>query len=154
MDASENERITWFRETLSLWPGFEMRVEYEDFLEAALGEGLEWAKIPALIQASFASRGWAWNGVYLRESERALCLVLAAGPPVCAALGLSGGVGSSGMCWDAVLTGRTLCSNDVHAWPGYVSCDGQSGLRTVAGMVCPLRDPTGQWSQGMREKGG
>ena len=47
------------------------------------------------------------------------------------------------MCFDAMLMNQTLITNEVSRWPGYVSCDGPSGLETTAGMVCPIRNGVG-----------
>ncbi len=63
----------------------------------------------------------------------------AAGPPVCHTMEGSGGVGTSGMCFDALLMNQTLVAAEVKRWPGYVSCDGESGLETRSGIVCPIR---------------
>lgn len=104
--------------------------------------GCDWPRLPAQIAAVYAGRGWAWNGIYARHGEE-LRLVAAAGPPVCATLPRRGREGSSGMCWDAVLLGQAVVADRVRRWPGYVSCDGTSGLQTRAGMAIPLRDARG-----------
>ncbi len=111
-----------------------------------------WAQLPGLIHRMLGPRGYAWNGIYARDGED-LRLVAAEGPPVCASLHRvdEGGEGSdqrhlpgrSGMCFDAMIMNQTLVASDVKAWPGYVSCDGESGLATVAGMVCPIRNDQG-----------
>lgn len=133
------------RRGLEHWPG-----EF-DPAERARWEGLAgdldpheepeafWSAFPGRVAARFLDRGWAWNGFYARRSETRLELVAAAGPPVCAHLDRSGGVGESGMCWDGVLLGTPLWADPVSSWPGYVSCDGESGLKTRAGLVVPLR---------------
>lgn len=102
-----------------------------------------WRDIPHWIQAAFTERGWLWNGIYTWYGD-ALHLFAAAGPPVCATLAQHGGIGTSGMCVDAVLMNQTLLANDVKAWPGYVSCDGESGLQTKSGLVVPIRDASRQ----------
>ena len=108
-----------------------------------------WTSVAEAIHGVLASRGWAWNGFYMRHQPDQLLLVGACGPPVCATLDRTGDVGSSGMCWDAILMNQTVVATDVAQWPGYVSCDGESGLGTVAGLVCPVRDergrPVGVW---------
>jgi putative methionine-R-sulfoxide reductase with GAF domain len=70
----------------------------------------------------------------------------AAGPPVCSPLKLEkdGRAGSSGSCWDALLMNQTMAVDDVAQWPGYVSCDGASGLNTVSSIVSPIRDSRGR----------
>jgi len=47
------------------------------------------------------------------------------------------------MCFDAVDQGSLLVARDVKSWPGYVSCDGESGLQTISGMARPLLDAQG-----------
>ena len=100
--------------------------------------------IPATIHRHFGDCGYAWNGIYARIEPDVLTLVAAWGPPVCGELPRQGGLGESGMCWDGILLGRTLFAPQVAQWPGYVSCDGESGLRTVSGLVCPLRTADGR----------
>jgi len=102
-----------------------------------------WKKVPDIIRGAMEGRGWAWNGIYVRRGER-LELFCAAGPPVCHVLERRGGPGTSGMCWDALLMNQTVSAADVKAWPGYVSCDGESGLQTRAGLVCPIRGAGGR----------
>ncbi|MEM7168182.1 MAG: GAF domain-containing protein [Planctomycetota bacterium] len=102
-----------------------------------------WPQVPMLLREHFAELGWEWNGIYALRTG-VLQLVTAAGPPVCATLERTGGVGSSGMCHDAVLMGQAIVAARAKRWPGYVSCDGESGLGTVAGMAVPLRNPGGQ----------
>ena len=100
-------------------------------------------EIPGWIAEGFAEFGWQWNGFYVRD-DRALHLGHAHGPPVCTPLELHGGLFSSGMCWDAILSEQCLVMHKSRPWPGYVSCDGPSGLQTVAGIACPLRDREGR----------
>lgn len=105
------------------------------------------AHLPAWIGERFAARGWAWNGYYRSgPGGDALELGHAFGPPVCTPIprAADGGVTTSGMCWDAMISNQCLLATDVGAWPGYVSCDGTSGLHTAAGLVCPIRNPTGR----------
>ena len=99
----------------------------------------DWAAWPGWVQKQFAERGWEWNGYYVRTADDMMRLGHAAGPPVCGELERLGGPGSSGMCWDAVLLSQPLVTSSVKDWPGYVSCDGASGLKTAAGAVIPLR---------------
>jgi len=60
------------------------------------------------------------------------------------------------MCFDGLLLNQTLVTSSggsanggggrgtgLAPWPGYVSCDTKSGLETLAGIVTPLRDPSG-----------
>lgn len=115
-----------------------------DAIAAILPDGSPWRGLPRIIHSVFGGRGWAWNGIYARHDDRQLILAAAHGPPVCATLDLLGEVGSSGMCWDAILMNQTLVARDVKRWPGYVSCDGESGLATAAGIVCPIRDGEGR----------
>jgi len=108
---------------------------------------------PGAVAATMGELGWAWNGFYVARARadgtHELALGHAHGPPVCSPLEPSGGILSSGMCFDAWWTNQTLVAYDVRAWPGYVSCDAASGLATVAGLVCPVRDargvPIGVW---------
>ncbi|MFN0059209.1 MAG: hypothetical protein ACKVX7_12175 [Planctomycetota bacterium] len=142
----------WMSATLDLVPGGLAAPERDQYrrLIAATRDVLArdpsgrelWATVPQLIQAEFGSRGWRWNGVYARRNG-VLELIVAAGPPVCAQLEPRGGIGRSGMCYDALLMNQTLVAADVRRWPGYVSCDDESGLTTVSGMVCPLRSAFG-----------
>lgn len=125
------------------------RAEYAALIEVAAGlfsDPEPWRQLPAAIRHVFGDRGWAWNGIYARHTEDQLLLVAAAGPPVCATLDApaGAGVGDAGMCWDALLMNQTVVAANVKAWPGYVSCDGESGLATVAGLVCPIRDEDGR----------
>jgi len=39
---------------------------------------------------------------------------------------------------------QTIAVDDVAQWPGYVSCDGASGLNTASSIVCPIRDSEGR----------
>jgi putative methionine-R-sulfoxide reductase with GAF domain len=138
---------SWMTQGFELWPGGlpeERRSEYEWLVArtaAAWTDGPELLRaIPALIRERFGARGFAWNGIYALAAPRTLELFAAAGPPVCHELERSGGAGSSGMCWDCILMGQTLIAADVSRWPGYVSCDAESGLATAAGICCPIRD--------------
>jgi len=120
--------------------------------ELIAGEKELWRELPGAIRALYAPFGWEWNGIYaLRGTEprRRLELAAAAGPPVCATIEeRPGGLGASGMCFDALLAGHALVAGDVRRWPGYVSCDGESGLRTVAGLAVPLAAPPGAARRG------
>ena len=107
-------------------------------LEECEGHDL-YQRLPRAIQSVFERRGWDWNGIYALDGDK-LKLFAAAGPPVCAELDRSGGVGESGMCFDALGMNQTLVTDDPKKWPGYVSCDGESGLQTAAGIVSPIRD--------------
>lgn len=115
--------------------------------ELVAGERELWKELPAAIQGLYEPFGWAWNGIYaLRGSapRRRLELVAAAGPPVCATIDeRPGGLGASGMCFDALHAGHPLLAGDVRRWPGYVSCDGESGLATLAGLAVPIPGPPG-----------
>lgn len=105
-----------------------------------------WALLPAVIQKEMKNFGWAWNGIYHlhgKQPNRRLNLGFAAGPPVCATLEEVPGH-RSGMCFDAVRHGRILVAKDVKKWPRYVSCDGESGLATIASMVRPLLNSIGE----------
>lgn len=141
----------WLTQALDLWPALPSarREEYDALIERVADlvatEPLHvWRRLPMAIQAVFGGRGYAWNGIYARDGDT-LRLFAAAGPPVCASLERSGdrGVGSSGMCFDGLLMNQTLVAARSKDWPGYVSCDGASGLRTVAGIVCPIRNAQG-----------
>ena len=104
-----------------------------------------WARFPAVVQQEMQSFGWAWNGIYHLHGQRPhrrLQLGAAAGPPVCATLEEIPGE-RSGMCFDAVRHGRILVAADVQSWPGYVSCDGESGLATISSIVRPLLNSDG-----------
>ncbi len=106
-----------------------------------------WADLPGEILERYEQFGWAWNGIYAQRGTapaRRLELVSAAGPPVCASIEeQGGGFGSSGMCFDALLSGHPVAAADVKRWPGYLSCDRTSGLQTVAGLVVPIHGPKG-----------
>ena len=136
---------TWMRHTLALdvRAAPPERAGEHELVVGALAEVLEagrspWTSLPEIVQRVFAPRGWAWNGIYVLRDGR-LELASAAGPPVCHTIERTGGVGTSGMCFDALLMNQTLVAADVKRWPGYVSCDGESGLETRSGMVCPIR---------------
>ena len=109
----------------------------ESFLEEA---SFPWSCLPATIQEIFGPRGWAWNGIYVDREDR-LELFAAAGPPVCHTLEKGEG---TGMCADGLRMNQTLVAADVKSWPGYVSCDGESGLATRSGIVCPIRTGRGE----------
>lgn len=149
--AAPSEAIAgWLAQALDLAPARvapERRAEYDELTRRtcvlAANGGFRWSWVPGEIRDIFGSRGWAWNGIYTLRDERTLQLYAAAGPPVCGTLELRGGVGTSGMCFDGILMNQTLVAAPVSAWPGYVSCDSESGLATVAGMVVPIRGPSG-----------
>ena len=117
-----------------------------------------WRQIPRAIHDIFASRGWGWNGFYVQHGNQLDLAEGAVGPPVCATLFLadSAAVGSSGSCWDAILMNQPIALHDVTGWPGYVSCDGESRLKTVSGLVCPVRDadhrPIAVWDLDAEER--
>lgn len=162
---SRDAFCTWMEQRLEQQPGVapDDRADYAALVEAiadlfSTPRDL-WTRLPEAVHDRFGSRGWAWNGIY--ELERApavsdpgsdpdapvldrLVLRAAKGPPVCSELVRTGGVGSSGMCFDAVLTGQSLAAARTKAWRGYHSCDAESGLSTVAGMVVPIRDRAGR----------
>lgn len=100
-------------------------------------------ELPARIGDEMQRFGWLWNGFYVAGEDGHLHLAQAHGPPVCTPLERHGGPLSSGMCHDAIALNQTLAAFDVGGWPGYVSCDSSSGLGTVSGIVCPVRDPGG-----------
>ncbi len=140
----------WFLQSLAQLPGeiSEERASAFRSLSAVIAaelaiEGEVWNQIPQWIAERFESFGWDWNGFYLLRGHtphRRLQLAAAAGPPVCATIEEQpGGIGSSGMCFDAVYAGVPLAAQDVKSWSGYVSCDGESGLETVSGLVVPIR---------------
>lgn len=125
----------------------ERRREYGELVADTCGvwDSGPWAAVPGIVHRIFAPRGWAWNGIYVLTGPRRLELAAGAGPPVCHTIEKSGGLHSSGMCFDALMMNQTVVASDVAAWPGYVSCDAESGLRTVAGMACPIRGEGGSW---------
>ena len=100
-------------------------------------------KLPEITATAMKPYGWAWNGIYALGADGKLHLASAWGPPVCSELEKSGGALTSGMCFDGIELNQTLAAYDAKAWPGYVSCDAESGLGTVAGIVSPLRDAAG-----------
>ena len=102
------------------------------------------SELPKIVGAAMKSFGWLWNGFYVLRDDGALHLGPSCGPPVCTPLESSGGVLSSGMCFDALHLNQTLVAYEAKAWPGYVSCDSTSGLGTVSGIVCPVRDEGGR----------
>lgn len=140
----------WMEGLLDQYPG-DMASERAAAFRALVAETAQqlgtgestWPLIPSLIEAQLGALGWQWNGIYALRSG-VLQLVTAAGPPVCATLPREGGVGTSGMCHDSVLMGQPIVAARVDRWPGYVSCDGESGLASVGGMAIPLRDPAGK----------
>lgn len=138
---------TWLKRQLSMWPhepGTREQV-HDALLDdlAAPNSADVYFLLPGLIQKHFAPVGFAWNGIYQVEDRHRLRLVAKAGPLVCGELERSGGLGSSGMCWDTILLGQPQVADPVSLWPGYVSCDNESGLKTVAGMTYPLRNAQG-----------
>jgi len=109
-------------------------------------QGDPWEALPAAVAAGMKDSGWEFNGIYALRGvspERRLELLHAAGPPVCATIEEKGPLHSSGLCFDAVLEGTWQIAADVSTWPGYVSCDGESGLKTISGIAIPLTDATG-----------
>ena len=113
-------------------------------VEERLDDAAELLKaLPGRIGEAMEPFGWLWNGFYVAR-DGALHLGFAHGPPVCTPLERSGGPLSSGMCFDALALNQTLAAFDTKRWPGYVSCDVASGLQTVSGIVCPVRDPAGR----------
>lgn len=102
------------------------------------------AALPALLGAAMKPFGWLWNGYYVLRDDGKLHLGPAWGPPVCAELERSGGPLSSGMCFDALMLNQTVAAYDAKTWPGYVSCDAQSGLATASGIVSPIRNEGGR----------
>ncbi|MEM7261755.1 MAG: hypothetical protein AAF488_07160 [Planctomycetota bacterium] len=148
---TEDEFRAWIDRAIDSRPGgvpSSRAEEYRRLTEAVLDVWDDpWPALPLAVASVFGSRGWEWNGFYRHEVDgegERLRLGPSAGPPVCALLERRGGVGTSGMCFDAVLLGRPLATSDVASWPGYVSCDGESGLATVSGMVVPVRDRGGR----------
>jgi len=101
--------------------------------------------LPPLIGEAMKPFGWLWNGYYsIRGNDRsAIHSGHAYGPPVCSSLERSGGPLSSGMCFDALSLNQTMAAYETKQWPGYVSCDATSGLATISGIVCPVRNPLG-----------
>ena len=139
----------WMQRTVARDPAFDhqRRDERErliDAIAATLSAPSPWQAVPRAIHQVLGDRGWEWNGIYVRHTERQLVLAVAHGPPVCATLDLEGDVGTSGMCWDAVLMNQALVTSDARQWPGYVSCDSESGLETAASIVCPIRNGEGR----------
>ena len=100
-------------------------------------------QLPDAVSSAMEEHGWLWNGFYAPGEDGHLHLGPACGPPVCAVLESRGGPLTSGMCFDGMHLNQALVAYDIKQWPGYVSCDGASGLATVAGMVVPVRDPAG-----------
>ncbi len=113
---------------------------------SALDEGTHWESLPKIIAEEMKPFGWDWNGIYLLRGQiprRRLELGPADGPPVCSPI-QEQEEGRSGLCFDAVQQGSILVAADVTRWPGYISCDGESGLSTVAGMARPILDASGE----------
>lgn len=149
----------WMLRVIDTWPGNlpeNQSAEYRSLVASTVGllqrTAAPWQGIADQVLEIFAARGWSWNGFYLLESRDVrsrLVLAVAAGPPVCATLERRGGVGSSGMCFDSVIMNQIVATNSVRDYRGYVSCDGESGLTSVAGMACPIRGkkgkPIGVW---------
>ncbi|MFQ5654382.1 MAG: hypothetical protein ACE5GW_06595 [Planctomycetota bacterium] len=155
IDPALAERFrTWMEGCLELYPGgvaTERAGEHRRIVEGVarlLERAREpWQELPGVIAEVLGERGWAWNGIYaLRGEDRAsapLALAAGAGPPVCGTIERRGGAGTSGLCFDALLMNQTVAVGDVGRWPGYVSCDDESGLATVAGLASPIRNPSG-----------
>jgi putative methionine-R-sulfoxide reductase with GAF domain len=142
----------WLHLVLRQWPGgipdpreTEYAVIIRGTVELLRHRGSFWRSLPTLIHDVFGGRGWKWNGVYVRRGNELQLAEGAAGPPVCSPLKLdeSGRVGSSGSCWDAILMNQTIALDNVSQWPGYVSCDEASRLKTASGIVCPIREAAG-----------
>ncbi len=125
------------------------RLAYGDLVRrcaGALDEGHPWTALPEIVLEVMAPFGWDWNGIYMLRGElpgRRLELEHSAGPPVCNTIQEQQGQ-ASGMCFDAIEQGSILVAADVDKWPGYVRCDGESGLRTVAGIARPIFDESGE----------
>ena len=103
------------------------------------------ADLPRTIAQTMGPFGWLWNGFYVvrRDERDKLHLGPACGPPVCTPIERHGGPLTSGMCFDALHLNQTMAAYETKRWPGYVSCDAESGLSTVSGIVCPIRNPDG-----------
>ncbi len=114
------------------------RMLLDDIAGALLMDHTPWKTLVQSVSQHFDSVGWKWNGLYRLEARDRLELHLAAGPPVCQTLYGDGEVGSSGMCFDALYRHQSLSTNEAHDWPGYVSCDHESGLSTSGALVIPL----------------
>ena len=91
------------------------------------------------------SLGWEWNTsiICTVRPPTADQLGSAAGPPVCATLEeIPGNAVNVFRCsppWSL------LVAADVRSWPGYVSCDGESGLATVSSVVRPRSTKMARW---------
>ncbi len=142
----------WIDVTLTYWPGgpsldrdrWREYSEFADKVAARLSAGASvWAELPGLVHEAFGHRGWNWNGFYVRDGDALQLGVFAAQPGVmvCATLPREpdAELHESGMCWDGIVMNQALYAAHVKCWPGYVSCDGESGLKTFAGLVCPVR---------------
>ncbi len=149
MPVMESDFRSFIARTLAVLPGglsSERAAEYAevtDRIAARLEGPRPWSGIPGAVRRVFSPRGFLWNGFYVLCEDR-LVLGAAAGPPVCAELPRRGGVHTSGLCWDGILMNQTIAVARVADWPGYVSCDGESGLRTRSGLVVPIRDASGR----------
>ena len=74
-----------------------------------------------------------WTGFYmLREGE--LVVRCYQGPVACQVLEKGRGV-----CWAAIERGETILVEDVHLFPGHISCDSRSNSE----IVVPVRDARG-----------
>ena len=153
MDDLATRFSDWMHMLLRQWPGgltAEREAEYARLIRRTADllrqGGPFWRDLPTLIRDVFGGRGWKWNGVYVRRGDELHLANGAAGQPVCSPLKLEkdGRAGSSGSCWDALLMNQTMAVDDVAQWPGYVSCDGASGLNTVSSIVSPIRDSRGR----------
>ena len=157
--------VEWLLRCLMQWPGglsAERNSEYSRLthdLATILDKGQSiWRHLPQAVNDIFGDRGWAWNGFFVRHDNQLDLADGAVGPPVCATLFLAdkGGVGSSGSCWDAILMNQPIALDNVERWPGYASCDGVGGLKTVSGIVCPVRgadqQPIAVWDLDSVEK--
>ena len=109
-----------------------------DIAEAILLERAPWETLVQSIARHFQTVDWKWNGLYRLDTPDRLELHTAAVPPVCQTSLSDGQVGTSGMCFDALHRRQTISTNDAHSWPGYVNCDGESGLNTSGALVVPV----------------
>ena len=141
----------WLRQVLAQLPSPAPTARAEAFeslllwvTSALLTEEDLWSALPGAIRERYEPFGWEWNGFYRSSGispNRRLTLAAAAGPPVCATIEEQpGGLGHSGMCFDALFAGHPIAARSVKSWPGYVSCDGESGLKTEGGLVIPISD--------------
>lgn len=147
------EALAWLAHSLAQWPLSDEPSRSRFWrLAQALGPVVDegpWEALPGLIAAHFAPRGWAWNGFYVRAPLAVgvdrLDLGHAAGPPVCTPLWRTpaGGIGASGACFDALALNQTIIITAPADYPGFVSCDGESGLTTRGSLVVPIRGGDG-----------